>query len=69
MSSPITPSAILTDAHYQNLVNALDQAARIQNEINLAQQAGLDVTAAQDLLNTSVSKIRQVKAVYFPGRA
>ena len=64
-----TPSAILTDAHYQQLVNALDQAARIQTEINLAKQAGLDVAQAQSTLDDSVSKIRQIKGVYFPGRA
>ena len=64
-----TPSAILTDQHYQNLVNALDQAKRIQTEIDLATQAGLDVTQAQDTLNASVAKIRQIKSVYFPGRA
>jgi hypothetical protein len=64
-----TPSAILTDQHYQNLVNALDQAKRIQTEIDLATQAGLDVTQAQATLNDSVAKIRQIKSVYFPGRA
>lgn len=62
-------SAILTDAHYQNLVNALDQAARVQTEIDLAKQAGLDVEQAQATLTDSVNKIRQIKRTYFPGRA
>lgn len=65
----MTPSAILTEQHYQNLVNALDQAKRIQTEITLAQQAGLDVSQAQATLTDSVNKINQIKAVYFPGRA
>ena len=64
-----TVSSILTDQHYQNLVNALDQAARVQTEIDLAKQAGLDVTQAQATLNDSVAKIRQIKNTYFPGRA
>jgi hypothetical protein len=64
-----TPSRILTDQHYQNLVNALDQARLVQTEIDLATQAGLDVTQAQATLNDSVAKIRQIKATYFPGRA
>lgn len=63
-----TPSAILTDAHYQNLKNALDQAANIQREINLAKQAGLDVSQAQATLDDTTGKIRQIKSVYFPGR-
>lgn len=64
-----TPSTILTEEHYQNLRNALDQAANIQREITLAKQAGLDVTQAQATLDDSVNKIRQVKGTYFPGRA
>jgi hypothetical protein len=62
------PSAILTEAHYQQLKNALDQAANIQREIDLAKLAGLDVTVAQQTLIDSQGKIRQLKSVYFPGR-
>jgi hypothetical protein len=61
-------SAILTDAHFQQLKNALDQGAAIQREITLAKQAGLDTTQAQALLDDSTSKIRQLRAVYFPGQ-
>jgi hypothetical protein len=63
-----TPSSILTEEHYANLKNALDQAANIQREIDLAKAAGLDVTQAQATLAEAVGKIRQFKGVYFPGR-
>lgn len=63
-----TPSAILTDAHFQNLKNATDQIANIQREINLAKQAGLDVSQAQATLDDTSAKIRQIRSVYFPGR-
>lgn len=61
-------SAILTEEHYAQLKNALDQAANIQREIDMAKQAGLDVHAAEATLHDSVAKIRQIKAIYFPGR-
>jgi hypothetical protein len=63
-----TPSSILTEEHYQNLKNSLDQAAAIQREIDLAKAAGLDVTQPQATLTDAVGKIRQFKQVYFPGR-
>jgi hypothetical protein len=68
MASNPGPSAILTEAHYQQLKNALDQAANVQREIDLAKLAGLDVTLAQQTLSDSTGKIRQLKSVYFPGR-
>lgn len=61
-------SAILTDAHLQNFKNALDQSVSIQREIDLAKQAGLDVSQAQQVLTEAVGKIRQFKSVYFPGQ-
>ena len=61
-------SAILTDAHFQQMVNAIDQGANIQREIDLAKQAGLDVTQAQATLSDSLAKVRQLRAVYFPGQ-
>jgi hypothetical protein len=63
-----TPSSILTEEHFANLTNALDQAANIQREIDLAKAAGLDVAAPQAALTDAVGKIRQFKSVYFPGR-
>ena len=63
-----TPSALLTEEHYSNLKNALDIAGNIQREINLAKQAGMDVSQAQATLDDTVGKIRQFKQVYFPGR-
>lgn len=63
-----TPSALLTEEHYGNLKNALDIAGNVQREINLAKQAGLDVSQAQATLDDTVGKIRQFKQVYFPGR-
>jgi hypothetical protein len=63
-----TPSTILTEEHYQNLKNSLDQAANIQREIDLAKAAGLDVSAMQAQLTTALGQIRQFKNVYFPGR-
>lgn len=64
----MTPSAILTDEHYQLFQNAMAQAAQIQREIDLAKQAGIDVTKQQARLNDFLDKNKQIKQVYFPGR-
>lgn len=62
------PSTILTEDHLKVFKNAIDQGAAIQREIDLANRAGLDVSAAQALLNDTLGKIRQAKSVYFPGQ-
>lgn len=61
-------SNILTDDHLQVLKNAIDQGTAIQREIDLAKQAGIDVSAAELTLQDTLSKIRQAKSVYFPGQ-
>lgn len=62
------PSTILTADHLKVLQNALDQGAAIQREIDLAERAGIDVSAAKALLQDTIGKIRQSKSVYFPGQ-
>lgn len=63
-----SPSTILTEEHLAQLNNAIDQSAQIQREINLAKQAGLDVSTAQATLDQTTANLRQIKSVYFPGR-
>jgi hypothetical protein len=64
-----SPSAFLTEDHYAQLKNALDKSKQLQREIDLAKQAGLDVSKQQDALNEFQSKAQLFKSVYFPGRA
>lgn len=64
-----TPSAILTDEHFSLFKNSMDQAVTIQKEINLAKQAGLPVDDLQKRLDKFLSDSKQIKSVYFPGRA
>lgn len=64
---PDFPSTILTEDHLKVLKNAIDQGAAIQREIDLAKRAGIDVSAAEALLQDTLGKIRQSKSVYFPG--
>lgn len=63
-----TPSAILTDEHYQLFQNAMSQAQQIQREIDLAKQAGIDVSKQQARLDDFLDKNARIKQVYFPGR-
>lgn len=63
-----SPSAFLTEEHYQNLKNSLDTAKQIQREIDLAKMAGIDVTKPQALLDEYLSNTAKIKQVYFPGR-
>jgi hypothetical protein len=63
-----TPSTILTDEHFALFNNALAQAAAIQREIDLAKQAGIDVSKQQARLADFLDKNARIKQVYFPGR-
>lgn len=63
-----TPSAILTDEHFQLFQNAQDQAKQIQREIDLAKMAGIDVSKQQARLNDFLDQNKQIKQVYYPGR-
>jgi hypothetical protein len=63
-----TPGSPLTNEHLQQLNNALDQAKQAQIQIDLAKRAGIDVSNLEQMNNDNVSKIRQIKQVYFPGQ-
>jgi len=66
VATPISP---LTDAHYQELKNALDVAKQAMQQIDLAEQAGIDVSAQKQTLADTTAKLSKIKSVYFPGRA
>lgn len=63
-----TPSAILTDEHFQLFQNSLAQAAAIKREIDLAKMAGIDVAKQEARLKDFLDKNAQIKQVYYPGR-
>lgn len=65
MATPIGP---LTEEHYQQLRNALDQINQTKQQIELAKRAGIDVSASEAQLADTETKLRQIKSVYFPGR-
>jgi len=61
-------SALLTNDHYLQLRNALDQAAQIQREIDLAKRAGIPIDPQQTLLTQIQQQIQAIKATYFPNQ-
>lgn len=62
------PNSPLTDAHLQQLNAALRAAQVAESQIQLAKQAGIDVSGHEQQLAQAVAKIRAIKAAYFPGQ-
>jgi hypothetical protein len=70
MATPLTgvPANILTETHYQQIKNALDVIASIQQHIDMAARAGIDVSQHRDRLKQAHDQLLALKNVYFPGR-
>lgn len=62
------PDSPLNEGHLQQLNNALDAIKRAKVQIDLAERAGLDVSAAKEMNQKNEDKIRTLKQVYFAGR-
>lgn len=63
-----TNSTIINDNHLPQINDALAKVQLAQNEINLAKQAGIDVSAQQAQLTDSNNKLLALKRTYFPGQ-
>tara|TARA_Y100000310_G_scaffold342524_1_gene446136 strand:+ start:1385 stop:1576 length:192 start_codon:yes stop_codon:yes gene_type:complete len=59
-------SQILDDEDRQNIEAALARADALKTEIVRAKSAGIDVTQAERDLEEATTKMRAVKASYFP---
>ena len=62
------PANQLTPDHLQQLNNALDAAKQAQYQIDLAKRAGIDVANLEQINSDNITKLRQIKQVYFPGQ-
>ena len=62
------PANPLTPDHLQQLNNALDAAKQAQYQIDLAKRAGIDVANLEQINSDNITKLRQIKQVYFPGQ-
>jgi hypothetical protein len=58
----------LTEEHLASINQALEAADRANAQIKLAKMAGIDVSAQESQLKTSVDSLTRIKQVYFPGR-
>jgi hypothetical protein len=66
--SPTIPANPLTPDHLAQIKNALDAAKQAQYQIDLAKRAGIDVSTLEQTNNENITKLRQIKDVYFPGQ-
>ncbi len=65
MTTP--PFSPLTREHLEAIRNGLDALTVAEQQIALAKQAGLDVTAFEQQLRDNRDKLLRLKNTYFPG--
>lgn len=58
----------LTEAHLQQLNNALDAAKLATAQIEMAKRAGIPIGSLEETNNANIDKLRSIKQVYFAGR-
>lgn len=58
----------LTDQHYPVIQQGIDDAEEALGHIELAKQAGLDVSNLEKGAKETRDRLLKIKSVYFPGR-
>lgn len=66
MSSPTVGP--LTIEHLSQLRNAQDIIRNAKDQIELAKRAGIDVSAQEQQIADTETKLAKIKQVYFPGQ-
>lgn len=67
MPNPTIPNP-LTESHLTQIRRSLDIADQALAQIELAERAGVDVSAQKQSLLDSKQKLLQIKNVYFPNQ-
>jgi len=62
------PDSPLTQAHFEQLKNALDIVGRTERQIELAKRAGVDLGDTPAQLADVKTKLSNIRQVYFPGQ-
>jgi len=62
------PGSPLTDQHRRDMDSALLILSNVDQQIENARRAGLDVSKQKQLADDLRAKIQQIKSVYFPGQ-
>jgi hypothetical protein len=58
----------LTEQHFDQIKQGLDEVARAENQIRLARLAGINMDAVEAELKSHRERLLALKQVYFPGR-
>jgi len=58
----------LTEAHYNEIQNALAEAQNGLNQVAKAKLAGIDLPDLEQEIKEHQAKLIRIKNVYFPGR-
>lgn len=69
MSQPADIPSPLTEEHLALINDSLANIDVLKGQIKQAKRAGIDVTSLEAQLLENEKKLRQIKQVYFPGRA
>lgn len=68
MDDLVLPEKILTEAHFTQIENARKINQWAQNQLDLAERAGVPVAHHREKLAKAMDKITGLAQVYFPGR-
>lgn len=58
----------LTEADYEGIKQQLETLVELDEELRLATQAGIDVTAQKEQARTNREQLTRLKQTYFPNR-
>lgn len=64
----VDPLHPLSEEHLAQINQALDQAQVLQEAINKAGRAGIDLSNQAQQLTNNVDQLLKIKQVYFPGQ-
>ena len=69
MANPQQIGNPLTDAHYREINKGLNHLSAGRRLIEMAKQAGMDMTEYEASFDNVQSRLEGVKSVFFPDRA
>lgn len=69
MTQPTDISSPLTEEHLTMINDELARISALKEELKKAKRAEIDVSSLEAQILDAEKKLRQIKQVYFPGRA
>lgn len=62
------PQELLDEEDLQAIDNALEEVDELQEQLDRAEQAGLDVSQMRERATQARTRLRSIRQAFFPGR-